>query len=114
MNDIEIYKDKDNQTQVEVRFENETVWLSQSQLSELFDTDRTSVLKHLQNIFKTGELAEKQTCAKFAQVQKEGTKTVKRKILHYNLDAIISIGYRVNSKCGIQFRPWATQLLKED
>ncbi len=113
MNEIEIYKDTDNQTQVEVRFEDETVWLSQSQLSELFDTDRTSILKHLQNIFKTRELAEKQTCAKFAQVQKEGTKTVKREILHYNLDAIISIGYRVNSKRGTQFRQWATQRLKD-
>jgi death-on-curing family protein len=113
MSEVEIYRDKDNQTLVEVRFENDTVWLSQSQLSELFDTDRTSVLKHLQNIFKTGELGEKQTCAKFAQVQKEGTKTVKREILHYNLDAIISVGYRVNSKRGTQFRQWATQRLKD-
>lgn len=113
MNQIEIYQTKDKQTQVEVKFEGDTVWLSQYQLAELFSTDRTSVLKHLRNIFKTKELDEKQTCAKFAQVQKEGNKTVRRDILHYNLDAIISVGYRVNSKRGTQFRQWATQRLRE-
>ncbi|HYM93237.1 MAG TPA: RhuM family protein [Chitinophagaceae bacterium] len=113
MKQIEIYQTKDKQTQVEVKFEGDSVWLSQYQLAELFSTDRTSILKHLKNIFKTSELDENQTCAKFAQVQKEGKKTVTREILHYNLDAIISVGYRVNSKRGTQFRQWATQRLKE-
>jgi death-on-curing family protein len=113
MNRIEIYLDRDKQIEIVVRFENESVWLSQYQLAELFETDRSSILKHLKNIFRTNELNEKQTCAKFAQVQKEGLKSVKREILHYNLDAIISVGYRVNSKRGIQFRQWATQRLKD-
>lgn len=113
MNQIEIYRTKDKQAQVEVKFEEDTVWLSQYQLAELFSTDRTSILKHLKNIYKTKELEQKQTCAKIAQVQKEGNKKVKREILHYNLDAIISVGYRVNSKRGTQFRQWATQRLKD-
>jgi hypothetical protein len=113
MNQIEIYQTKDKQTRVEVKFDDDTVWLTQYQLAELFSTDRTSLSKHLRNIFKTKELDEKQTCAKFAQVQKEGKKSVERKILHYNLDAVISVGYRINSKQGTQFRQWATQRLKD-
>ncbi|MGI8581456.1 MAG: RhuM family protein [Chitinophagaceae bacterium] len=113
MNQIEIYKAKDGETQIEVKFEEDTVWLNQYQLADLFSTDRTSVVKHLSNIFGTKELDKKQTCAKFAQVQKEGNKTVTRDILHYNLDAIISVGYRVNSKRGTQFRQWATRRLKD-
>ncbi len=113
MSEIVIYQTPDKQTQVEVRFEGETFWLNQYQLAELFDTDRTSILKHLQNIYATGELAEEATCAKFAQVRQEGKRKVKRKVLHYNLDAILSVGYRVNSKRGTQFRQWATQRLKD-
>ncbi|HMT10367.1 MAG TPA: RhuM family protein [Ignavibacteria bacterium] len=113
MNSIEIYRDKESNIEVEVKFDEESVWLNQYQLSDLFSTDRTSVLKHLQNIYKTKELKKNETCAKFAQVQKEGKKLVKRKILFYNLDAIISVGYRVNSKKGVQFRKWATKRLKE-
>ncbi|MBW7888033.1 MAG: virulence protein RhuM/Fic/DOC family protein [Bacteroidetes bacterium] len=113
MSQIEIYQTKDKQTQVEVRFEGDTVWLTQYQLADLFETDRTSILRHLKNIYKTRELIESQTCAKFAQVQKEGNKTVKRDILHYNLDAIISVGYRVNSLRGTQFRQWVTKRLKD-
>lgn len=113
MKQIEIYQTKDKQTEIEVRFEEDSVWLTQYQLSQLFATDRTSILKHLKNIFNTKELNEAQTCAKFAQVQKEGKKKVRREILHYNLDAIISVGYRVNSKRGTQFRQWATQRLKD-
>ncbi len=113
MSEVEIYHAKDQPIEIVVRFENESVWLNQYQLAELFDTGRTSILKHLKNIFKTRELSEKQTCAKFAHVQKEGNKTVKREILYYNLDAIISVGYRVNSKRGTQFRQWATQRLKD-
>ena len=113
MQNIEIYKTADNQTQIDVKFENETVWLNQNQLAELFTTDRTSILKHLQNIYSTHELDEQSTCAKFAQVRKEGNRTVSRDILHYNLDVIISVGYRVNSKQGTLFRQWATKRLKD-
>jgi len=112
-NQIEIYKSEDGQTEVEVRFEEETVWLNQYQLAELFNTDRTSLLKHLKNIYETCELDEKATCAKIAQVRQEGKRKVTRQILHYNLDAIISVGYRVNSKRGTQFRVWATKRLKD-
>ena len=112
-NQIEIYKSGDGSTEIAVKFDKETVWLNQYQLAELFDTDRTSVLKHLKNIYETKELNEKATCAKIAQVQQEGKRKVKRQILHYNLDAIISVGYRVNSKRGTQFRQWATKRLKD-
>lgn len=111
--EILIYKAKDGSQEMEVILDNETVWLNQYQLSKLFSTDRTSVQKHIGNIFKTKELDQKQTCAKIAQVQKEGQKSVRREILHYNLDVIISLGYRINSKKGTQFRQWATQRLKE-
>jgi death-on-curing family protein len=113
MSEIVIYQTPDNQTQVEVQFEGETFWLNQYQLAELFETDRTSILKHLQNIYTIGELSEESTCAKFAQVRQEGKRKVKREVLHYNLDAILSVGYRVNSKRGTQFRQWATQRLKD-
>ena len=113
MNNILIYQTTDNQTQIEVKFEGETVWLTQYQIAELFSTDRTSVLKHLQNIYVTEELSEIATCAKFAQVRQEGKRNVKREVLYYNLDAILSVGYRVNSKRGTQFRQWATQRLKD-
>ncbi len=113
MSEIIIYQTSDNQTQVEVQFVGETFWLNQYQLAELFETDRTSILKHLQNIYATRELAEESTCAKFAQVRQEGKRKVKREVLHYNLDAILSVGYRVNSKRGTQFRQWATQRLKD-
>lgn len=82
-------------------------------MAELFFTDRTSILRHIKNIYKTGELFEKSTCAKFAQVQKEGNRILKRNILYYNLDMIISVGYRVNSLRGTQFRIWATNVLKQ-
>jgi len=113
MSEIILYQTENNQTQVEVRFDGETVWLNQYQLAELFQTDRTSILKHLKNIYVEGELDENSTCAKFAQVRKEGNRMVTRELLNYNLDAIISVGYRVNSKRGTQFRQWATQRLKD-
>ncbi|MBE2219357.1 MAG: virulence RhuM family protein [Ignavibacteria bacterium] len=96
MSEIEIYKSPENNIELQVNFDNETVWLNQYQLAELFNTDRTSIVKHLQNIYAINELDESATCAKFAQVQKEGKKLVTRIILFYNLDAIISVGYRVN------------------
>lgn len=113
MNQIEIYQTSDGQTAIEVQFDGDTFWLNQYQLADLFKTDRTSILKHLQNIYSTKELSETATCVKFAQVRKEGKREVKREVLHYNLDAILSVGYRVNSKRGTQFRQWATQRLKD-
>ena len=113
MNEIEIYKDKDNQTQIEVKFEEDTVWLNQAQLADLFKGSRTNIVEHIKNIYKTGELEELSTCRKFRQVRKEGKRSVERQIDHYNLDIIISVGYRINSKRGTQFRQWATQRLKE-
>jgi prophage maintenance system killer protein len=113
MSDIILYNNEENQVQLQVKFDNETVWLNQYQLADLFGTDRTSILKHIKNIYTSGELDEDATCAKFAQVKKEGNREVKREVLHYNLDAIISVGYRVNSIRGTQFRKWATQRLKD-
>jgi len=112
-NSIEIYRTSDNQAEVEVKFDMDTVWLNQYQMAELFETDRTSILKHIKNIYDTAELDEQPTCAKFAQVREEGKRSVERKILHYNLDVIISVGYRVNSKRGVQFRQWATQRIHD-
>ena len=109
---IVIYQTNDGETSIDVRLEGETVWLSQSQLSELFNTDRTSILRHIKNINKTEELDESTTCAFFAQVRKEGLRVVTRQIPYYNLDMIISVGYRVNSKRGTQFRIWANKVLK--
>jgi len=110
--EILIYQSKDGTTKIDVKLENETIWLSQYQLAELFQTDRTSIAKHIKNIFETGELTEA-TCAKIAQVQKEGIRKVKRDILYYNLDMIISVGYRVKSHVATHFRIWATERLKE-
>ncbi|HCE53830.1 MAG TPA: cytochrome C biogenesis protein CycH [Lutibacter sp.] len=113
MNEIEIYKTTEGNTQINVTFEGETVWLNQNQLAELFDGSRTNIVEHIQNIYKEGELDQVATCRKFRQVQIEGKREVKRNIDHYNLDLIISVGYRVNSKRGTQFRQWATQRLKD-
>lgn len=110
---IVIYSTADGQTAVDVRVEGETVWLSQAQMAELFQTDRTSILRHIKNIYKTGELEEAPTCAFFAQVRTEGNRTVTRQIPYYNLDMIISVGYRVNSLRGTQFRIWANKVLKD-
>ncbi len=112
-NKIEIYITPDGQTEIKVNFDKDTVWLNQYQLAELFKIDRTSITKHLKNIFETGELDEISTCAKIAQVRQEGKRRVKRDVLYYNLDVIISVGYRVNSKQGTQFRIWATKRLKD-
>ena len=111
--EIRIYKNPNGNTSIEVKLDNETVWLNQYQLEALFQTDRTSVNRHIRNIYKTEELDENRTCAKIAQVQKEGKRTIKRSIKYYNLDVIIAVGYRVNSKQGTEFRIWANQLLRE-
>jgi hypothetical protein len=100
--EIIIYKAENGKTAIDVRFEKETVWLNQYQLADLFTTDRTSILRHIRNIYKTGELVAESTCAKIAQVQKEGGRRISRNIFYYNLDLIISVGYRVNSKRGTQ------------
>ena len=110
---IVIYQTEDGQTQIDVRLENETVWLTQAQMAELFDTDRTSIVRHINNIYKVEELDRESTCAKIAQVQIEGKRTVKRNIPFFNLDMIISVGYRVNSKRGVKFRQWANKVLRE-
>ena len=111
--DIVIYQSEDGNTRINVNLQGETVWLSQQQMSELFKTDRTSISRHIKNIYKTEELDKKSTCAFFAQVKDEGFRKVTRKIPYYNLDMIISVGYRVNSKRGTQFRIWANKILKE-
>ena len=110
---IRIFTSNDGQAQLEVALEQETAWLSQAQMGELFDTTPENVLTHLQNIFKDEELIEQATTKKSLVVRQEGKRQVRRRIKHYNLDAIISVGYRVSSKRATQFRQWATQVLKD-
>ncbi|MBO5613001.1 MAG: virulence protein RhuM/Fic/DOC family protein [Prevotella sp.] len=112
-NKIIIYQTEDGQTQIDVRLENETVWLTQAQMAELFETDRTSIVRHINNIYRVEELDREATCAKIAQVQTEGKRQVTRTVPYFNLDMIISVGYRVNSKRGIKFRQWANKVLKQ-
>ena len=112
-NDIIIYQTEDGQTQIDVRMEHDTVWLTQAQMAELFQTDRTSIVRHINNIYKIEELDRDSTCAKIAQVQIEGKRNVTRTVPYFNLDMIISVGYRVNSKRGVQFRQWANRVLKQ-
>ncbi len=109
---IIIFK-KENKIQVEVTYENESLWLSLNQISELFDRDKSVISRHIKNIYKEQELPEYSTVAKNATVQKEGKRTVARQIEFYNLDLILAVGYRVSSKKGTQFRIWATTILKE-
>jgi hypothetical protein len=109
---IEIYQNKDNKTEIEVQFDNETFWLSLNQIADLFGRDKSVISRHLKNIFIEKELEKSRTVAKNATVQIEGEKHVERIIEFYNLDAIISVGYRVNSKQGTRFRIWATERLK--
>lgn len=110
---IIIYQSEDGQTHIEVRMEDETVWLSQQQMAELFQTSRTNVVEHIKHIYEDGELQEEATCRKFRQVQTEGIRQVSREIPFYNLDMIISLGYRVRSVIATHFRQWASQRLKE-
>ena len=112
-NQIVIYQTDNGQTAIDVRLENETVWLTQAQMAELFQSDRTTIVRHINNIYKDEELEREATCAKIAQVQTEGKRQVTRTIPYYNLDLIISVGYRVNSKRGIKFRQWANKVLKD-
>ena len=110
---IVIYQTEDGQTQIDVRLENETVWLTQAQMAELFKSSRTNVLEHIQHIYEDEELEKEATCRNFRQVRQEGKRTVNRAIIMYNLDMIISVGYRVNSKRGVKFRQWANRVLKD-
>lgn len=112
-NQIVIYQSEDGQTQVDVRLENETVWLTQAQMVDLFQTTKQNVSLHVGNVFKEGELEEKSTVKEYLTVQKEGERKVSRKVKYYNLDVIISVGYRVKSKRGTAFRIWANNVLKQ-
>ena len=111
LNQIIIYQTADNQTQIDVRMENDTVWLTQTQMADLFQKDRTVISRHIRNVFKEGELLKEGTCAKFAHMGHDGLQ--KYETVFYNLDVIISVGYRVKSQRGVQFRQWANRVLKQ-
>lgn len=111
--EILIYQTDDGQTNIEVKIEDDTVWLTQQQMSELFQTSRTNVVEHIKHIYEEGELDEISTCRNFRQVRKEGNREVTRQIPYYNLDMIISLGYRIKSVIATRFRQWATKRLKE-
>ena len=112
-NEIIIYQTQDGKTKIDVKIEDETVWLNQAQMVELFETTKQNISLHIKNIYEEGELDEISTVKDFLTVQNEGTRQVSRNVKHYNLDVIISVGYRVKSLRGTQFRIWATQVLKE-
>ena len=112
-NQIVIYETEDGQTQIDVRLDGETVWLTQSQMTELFQTTKQNVSLHVGNVFKEGELTQASTVKEYLTVQQEGNRKVSRNVKYYNLDVIISVGYRVKSKRGTDFRIWARQILKD-
>jgi hypothetical protein len=107
--EIVIYQSEDGLTHIDVKLEDETIWLTQQQMAELFQTSRTNVVEHIGNIYSEGELDQKSTCREFRQVRKEGSREVSRQIFHYNLDMIISLGYRIKSSVATRFRIWATE-----
>lgn len=111
--EILIYKTEDGHTKVQVHLQDDTVWLSLNQMAELFQRDKSVISRHIRNIFREGELKQGATIAKFATVQSEGLREVTREVDFYNLDVIISVGYRVKSHRGTHFRIWATQRLRE-
>ncbi len=110
---IILYQTQDGESKIEVTLANETVWLTIDQMAELFQRNKSTISRHIKNILEIGELQDVRTVAFFATVQNEGGRNIKRDIAYYNLDMIISVGYRVNSYRGVQFRVWATQVLKE-
>lgn len=110
---IILFQTPGGETKIEVRLENETVWLTADQMAELFQRNKSTISRHIKNVFDSGELQQDRTVAFFATVQDEGGRIVERNLTYYNLDMIISVGYRVNSHRGVQFRQWATQVLKE-
>ena len=111
--EIIIYRAEDNTIQLDVRMENETVWLSQQQMVHLFNTTKQNISLHISNIFREGELQKETTVKEYLTVQTEGNRQISRKVLYYNLDVIISVGYRVKSQRGVQFRQWANKILKD-
>jgi hypothetical protein len=112
-NNIVIYTSEDGVIKVDTTLVDETIWMSQNELAKLFDTTKNNISLHMKNIFESGELEENSTVKNFLTVQKEGSRNVKRDVIHYNLDAIIAVGYRINSKRATEFRIWATKILKE-
>lgn len=108
-----LFKAEDKKVSVDVRFDEETVWLTIDQMADLFERDKSTISRHIKNVFEDGELSREATVANFATVQTEGTRQVERQIEYYNLDVIISVGYRVKSQRGVQFRQWATKRLNE-
>ena len=112
-NNIIMYISKDGNVKVDVNLKNDDIWMSQNELAKLFDTTKNNISIHMKNIFESGELEESSTIKNFLTVQQEGTRNVKRMVIHYNLDAIIAVGYRINSKRATEFRIWATKVLKE-
>ena len=108
-----LYQTPDGDSQIEVKLQNDTVWLSLDQMAELFQRNKSTISRHIKNVLEDGELKEETTVANFATVQNEGTRKVERTIAYYNLDMIISVGYRVHSYRGVQFRIWATKVLRE-
>lgn len=113
MTQIEFYQSADGAVSLEVRSDGDTVWLSQQQIADLFGTTRENITMHLRNVFREGELDAETTSKDFLQVRQEGTRSVRRNVAHYNLDAILSVGYRVKSKVATQFRVWATARLRD-
>ncbi len=111
--ELVIFKAQDGNIKLDVNIDKDTVWLSLEQMSELFERDKSTISRHIKNVFKEGELSENSTVAKFATVQNEGNRNVERMIENYNLDVIISVGYRVKSKRGVEFRKWANSVLKD-
>mgnify|MGYP001310790393 CR=1 FL=1 len=107
--EVLIYLPEEGSARVEVRLENENVWLSQQQMAELYQSSRTNVVEHIKHIYEEGELDERATCRNFRQVQMEGSRMVEREIPFYNLDMIISLGYRIKSHIATKFRIWATE-----
>ena len=111
--EIILYQTEDGGTKIDVRFENETVWLTQQQMAELFQSSRSNIVEHIQHIYEEGELDEAATCRKFRQVRTEGNRQVSRELPYYNLDMILSLGYRIKSIVATRFRQWASARLKE-
>lgn len=110
--EIILYQNATGESKIEVRLANESVWLTADQMAELFQRNKSTISRHIKNVYETGELEQNRTVAFFATVQNEGVRKVERNIAYYNLDMIISVGYRVNSHRGVQFRMWATRVLK--
>lgn len=112
-NQVIIYQSEDGETRIDVKFTGETVWLSQQQMADLYQSSRSNVVEHIKHIYEDGELDEESTCRNFRQVRQEGARQVAREIPYYNLDMIISLGYRIRSVIATHFRRWATERLKE-